>query len=145
MYCYESSLKSSPSPISLLVPSRAIPLIHASRICLKGCVLICILTLLCLCTIDTLSVPKYLKWLVGRITSLGGRVLRDHRVGSLQEVVDRYQCDIVINCTGLGAGQLNDVRDSNMHTIRGQTVLVDAPHIKKQYYRDGKDDTMVDQ
>lgn len=82
---------------------------------------------------------------MGRITSLGGRVLRDHRVGSLQEVVDRYQCDIVINCTGLGAGQLNDVRDSNMHTIRGQTVLVDAPHIKKQYYRDGKDDTMVHQ
>ncbi|KAI7884234.1 FAD dependent oxidoreductase [Lichtheimia hyalospora FSU 10163] len=87
----------------------------------------------------TLSVPKYLKWLVGQITTLGGRVLRDHRVGSLQEVVDRYQCDIVINCTGLGAGQLNDVRDSNMHTIRGQTVLVDAPHIKKQYYRDAGD------
>ncbi|KAI9317392.1 hypothetical protein BX666DRAFT_2120963 [Dichotomocladium elegans] len=85
----------------------------------------------------TLSVPAYLKWLVGQITELGGRVLRENRVDSIQQVVENYpNADLVINCTGFGASKLIDVRDTNLYTLRGQTVLVDAPHIRRQYYRD---------
>ncbi|KAG2228243.1 hypothetical protein INT45_011035 [Circinella minor] len=87
----------------------------------------------------TLSVPKYLKWLVEQVTKLGGKVQRVHAIDSLQEVIESSQCDILINCTALGAAKLSDVRDSNMYTVRGQTVLVEAPHIRQQIYRDGKD------
>lgn len=87
--------------------------------------------------IDTLSVPKYLEWLVSLVTQLGGRVLRCHPVKSLQQVMDTYDCDILINSTGNGAKYLEDVQDTNMYTVRGQTVLVQAPHVKCQYYREG--------
>ncbi|KAI9276930.1 hypothetical protein BDA99DRAFT_494448 [Phascolomyces articulosus] len=87
----------------------------------------------------TLSVPKYLKWLVEQVTQLGGKVQRVEAVDSLQQVIDATQCDILINCTAMGAAKLVDVRDSNMYTVRGQTILVEAPHIRQQIYRDGSD------
>ena len=88
--------------------------------------------------IDTLSVPKYLDWLVEQVIKLGGKVQRIHAVDSLQQVIESSQCDILVNCTALGAAKLSDVRDSNMYTVRGQTILVEAPHIRQQIYRDGK-------
>lgn len=94
-------------------------------------------SLLLICGSDTLSVPKYLDWLVKQVEQLGGSVQREQPVTSLQEVIDKYKCDVLINCTGNGAAHLTDVRDTNMYTIRGQTILVRAPHIKKQMYRDG--------
>lgn len=51
--------------------------------------------------------------------------------------MDTYDCDILINSTGSGAKYLEDVQDTNMYTLRGQTVLVRAPHVKRQYYREG--------
>jgi glycine/D-amino acid oxidase-like deaminating enzyme len=37
----------------------------------------------------------------------------------------------VINATGLGARTLLGVEDSLVHPVRGQTVLVKAPHVRK--------------
>ena len=34
------------------------------------------------------------------------------------------QADLVVNCTGLGAGKLGGVEDKEMVPVRGQTVLV---------------------
>lgn len=89
--------------------------------------------------LDVLSVPLYLDWLVRQITQRGGKVLRDRPYESLQDAIDAYRCDILINCSGNGAKTLTDVRDTNMYTVRGQTVLVEAPHIMTQYYRDGEE------
>ncbi|KAI7899611.1 uncharacterized protein BX663DRAFT_520711 [Cokeromyces recurvatus] len=87
----------------------------------------------------TANVPKYLKWLVKTLKGLGGRIERK-AFNSIQEVIEEYkEFDIIINCTGLGSYHLKDVRDHTMFPIRGQTVLVRAPHVKTQYYIDGYD------
>lgn len=50
---------------------------------------------------------------------------------SIQEVIEEYKdADIVVNCTGLGSYYLEDVKDTSLYPIRGQTILVRAPHIK---------------
>ncbi|KAL0077488.1 hypothetical protein J3Q64DRAFT_1767933 [Phycomyces blakesleeanus] len=85
----------------------------------------------------TTSVPTYLAWLVRTLESLGGRLERGS-FESLQEVMEKYKdADTLINCTAMGARDLKDVLDDNMYTLRGQTVLVRAPHVKQQFYRDG--------
>ncbi|KAG1140651.1 hypothetical protein G6F37_006417 [Rhizopus arrhizus] len=84
----------------------------------------------------TANVPKYLKWLLETFKSLGGRIER-RSVESIEQVIRQYQkADIVINCTGLGSSKLKDVEDTTLCPVRGQTVLVHAPHIKTQYYDD---------
>ncbi|KAI9487599.1 MAG: FAD dependent oxidoreductase [Benjaminiella poitrasii] len=85
----------------------------------------------------TANVPKYLKWLVKSLTSLGGRIERKS-FDSIQQVYEEFNdADIIVNCTGLGSYHLKDVQDHTMYPIRGQTVLVHAPHVKTQYYIDG--------
>lgn len=82
----------------------------------------------------TANVPKYLKWLLETFKSLGGRIERQS-VESIEQVIGQYQkADIVINCTGLGSSKLKDVEDTTLCPLRGQTVLVHAPHIKVRRY-----------
>ncbi|KAI8997416.1 hypothetical protein BDB01DRAFT_771046 [Pilobolus umbonatus] len=85
----------------------------------------------------TLDTPRYLKWLVNTLYRLGGSMERDS-FESIQEVIEKYSADIVINCTAMGSRHLKDVLDMNMYSLRGQTVLVNAPHIRTQHYIDGK-------
>ncbi|KAG0167211.1 hypothetical protein DFQ30_006275 [Apophysomyces sp. BC1015] len=86
----------------------------------------------------TASVPQYLAWLISQLTKLGGR-LEQGEFKSLSELIDKYHnATIVVNCSGLGSSRLTDVKDTTMYPIRGQTVLVHAPHVKKQLYRTGK-------
>ncbi|KAI9342115.1 FAD dependent oxidoreductase [Pilaira anomala] len=85
----------------------------------------------------TTNVPVYLKYLVKTLESLGGKLERQS-FESIQEAIEQYtDIDTVINCTGLGSYYLKDVQDHTMYPIRGQTVLVRAPHIKTQHYIDG--------
>ncbi|OBZ88392.1 D-amino-acid oxidase [Choanephora cucurbitarum] len=85
----------------------------------------------------TANVPKYLKWLVKTLKNLGGHLER-RSFKSIQQVIDEYEdAEIVVNCTGLGSRFLEDVKDHNMYPVRGQTVLIRAPHIKTQRYIDG--------
>lgn len=88
----------------------------------------------------TISVPLYTKWLVSELTSPKPALLDASRAGppvdirrcstlrSLSAVHSLVpNCDLVVNATGLGAGDLADVRDPNVYPIRGQTVLVSVP------------------
>ncbi|ORZ02823.1 hypothetical protein BCR43DRAFT_520075 [Syncephalastrum racemosum] len=86
----------------------------------------------------SLTAPRYLDWLVGQVKQLGGRLERG-TFESIQDVAEKYQAETVINCTGLGSRVLADVRDETLHPVRGQTVLIRAPHIKTQMYREGPD------
>ncbi|KAI9320393.1 hypothetical protein BX666DRAFT_1851580, partial [Dichotomocladium elegans] len=91
----------------------------------------------CLPYIVTTHAPRYLEWLVKSSRALGISLERGE-FSSISQVARRYpQADVIVNCTGLGARRLADVRDSTVHAVRGQTVLVRAPHQKTQLYREG--------
>jgi glycine/D-amino acid oxidase-like deaminating enzyme len=84
----------------------------------------------------TANVPVYLNFLVKTLIALGGR-LEQQSFDSLQSVMDQYQdADTLINCTGMGSYYLKDVQDHTLYPVRGQTVIVRAPHIKHQLYKD---------
>lgn len=84
-----------------------------------------------------LNVPRYLQWLVKRLSEphkdLPGppvRFLRGY-VPSLKAAAELVPgASLVINASGLGAKNLEDVRDDKMYPIRGQTVLVYAPRFR---------------
>jgi hypothetical protein len=69
--------------------------------------------------------PHYLEWLGAQCAALDV-VLRRATLKSLKEAV-RPDTAAVINATGLGAGELEDVRDELVEPIRGQIVVVRAP------------------
>jgi D-amino-acid oxidase len=73
-------------------------------------------------TVPTVEMRPYLDWLVQRITSDGGVLLR-RRVERLADVADL--ATIVVNATGLAAREL--AGDSNVYPARGQIVLVSNP------------------
>lgn len=68
------------------------------------------------------EMPRYLPWLEARVRTLGGQVTR-RQLRSLDEVGDGT--DVVINCAGLGAGELVD--DPSVYPVRGQVVRVGNP------------------
>ncbi|KAG2200068.1 hypothetical protein INT47_007713 [Mucor saturninus] len=75
--------------------------------------------------------PVYLKWLQNQFTQLGGTIVKRSlsHIDDLFDVVKSSHA-AVINCTGLGARFLGGVQDEAVTPTRGQTVVVDAPHIK---------------
>ncbi|CAI9742473.1 D-amino-acid oxidase-like [Octopus vulgaris] len=79
----------------------------------------------------------YLKWLMGRFISLGGKV-KSKKLESLSEVMADF--DIVVNCCGLGNYHL--INDRQMTPIRGQVIRVNAPWIKHFYVASGADKTV---
>lgn len=72
---------------------------------------------------------KFMPWLMRKFRERGGTVER-RTVGSLEEFAGAY--DIVMNCTGLRAGEL--VKDSSIFPIKGQMVQIKAPWIKTFVY-----------
>ena len=64
----------------------------------------------------------YLAYLMRRFTEAGGEIVQ-REVTTLQEAGD--ECDIVANCTGLGAHKL--LGDNEMYPVRGQIVRVSPP------------------
>lgn len=68
------------------------------------------------------EMPVYLPWLEARVRDLGG-VFTRRRLRAVDDVAD--ECDVVVNCSGLGARDL--VPDPAMHPVRGQVVRVANP------------------
>jgi predicted SpoU family rRNA methylase len=67
------------------------------------------------------------------VRSLGGKLERKS-FDSIQQIIEEYtDADIIVNCTALGSYSLKDVKDTTMYPVRGQTVVVRAPHIKVIY------------
>ncbi|KAJ2512752.1 hypothetical protein H4217_006709 [Coemansia sp. RSA 1939] len=98
----------------------------------------------------TFNVPKYLVYLINRLTALGVRIV-ERRINNIGEAVeygnnlgnnvqDINTTDnvIVVNCTGLGSLTLGGVTDKNMYPVRGQTIVVRAPGAKRTISRTGK-------
>ncbi|OQR90756.1 D-aspartate oxidase [Achlya hypogyna] len=76
------------------------------------------------CAYTTLMVHpgKLLPWMRVHIERLGGRFEQRH-VASL----DDLQCDVIVNCTGMGAKTL--VGDTSVYPVRGQTIKVTNPAV----------------
>lgn len=76
-------------------------------------------------TVPLAEMPPYLAWLVERIHGLGGDFTH-RRIASLHEFADA--CDVVVNCSGLGAREL--VGDQSVYPVRGQVVRVSNPGLR---------------
>ena len=66
------------------------------------------------------EMPVYLEWLTARMYAHGGR-LTQAEVRSLEDVA--RECDLVVNCAGLGARELAD--DATLVPVRGQVLRVE--------------------
>lgn len=87
-------------------------------------------------TID-IHVQHYLPWLRARFEQLGG-VVRQARLKSVHQAVELVEAhpggkvQKVVVCPGLGARDLEEVKDQGMVPIRGQVVRTSAPHCDAQ-------------
>ncbi|CAN7190837.1 FAD-dependent oxidoreductase [Mycolicibacterium frederiksbergense] len=81
------------------------------------------------------EMPRYLPWLDARFRNLGGRVVL-RALRSLNEVGDG--ADVVINCAGLGAGELVD--DPSVYPVRGQILRVSNPGLTMSVRDEGHPD-----
>ncbi|XP_067883409.1 D-aspartate oxidase [Heterodontus francisci] len=75
-------------------------------------------TLLCECT-------SYLPWLEKRLKNAGGQ-FQAGKITDFWELDGKY--DIIVNCSGIGAGALTG--DTKIYPIRGQVQKVHAPWLK---------------
>jgi D-amino-acid oxidase len=78
------------------------------------------------------DMPRYLAWLVGRVTELGGAI--EQRIVTDLAAVDP-DAEYVINCSGLGAALL--ASDETMEPVWGQHVVVQAPEVQEFAFEGG--------
>ena len=78
------------------------------------------------------DMPRYLTWLTGRVTALGGTI--EQRVVSDLAAVDPA-AEYVINCSGLGATLL--AGDDTVAPVWGQHVVVYAPDVDEFAFEGG--------
>ncbi|OWF52556.1 D-aspartate oxidase [Mizuhopecten yessoensis] len=77
------------------------------------------------------NMRKYLFWLMKQFTDNGGKVEK-RTIESLSELYG--QCDIVVNCSGLGSQQL--CGDKIIYPLNGQVIRVEAPWVKDWVFTD---------
>ncbi|CAG8440213.1 1524_t:CDS:10 [Acaulospora morrowiae] len=75
----------------------------------------------------------YLNHLLDTFTSLGGTT-QHASVSHINECIES-DTDIIINCTGIHSRTLGGVEDPNVYAVRGQTVIVQSPHINYAFLR----------
>ena len=81
--------------------------------------------------LHSIDTPAYLGYLAERFERQGGRIVRA-KLDSLSQAASYAvtRPDLIVNCTGLGALTLGDVKDEAVFPIRGQLCIVRAPWIK---------------
>ena len=77
--------------------------------------------------------PIYLQNLQDQFMAAGGTI-ETRTVQSLATVAD--EAKLLVNCSGVGARDL--AHDEAVYPIRGQTMLIDAPHIGEGYMDDSE-------
>ncbi|KAJ2557929.1 hypothetical protein EV175_001053 [Coemansia sp. RSA 1933] len=87
----------------------------------------------------TINVPLYLAYMMNLFITNGGSFVQ-RRISHISEAADVCKegtGPFIINCTGLGSLSIGGVEDKNMYPIRGQTLLVRAPNVKRTITRKG--------
>ncbi|KAI9332892.1 D-amino-acid oxidase [Zopfochytrium polystomum] len=84
-------------------------------------------------TFETVTVnsPKYVAWLLAQCRARGMHVVHKDLKHIDEAATVAKKTDILINCSGFGARTLGGVMDDKVYPIRGQTVLVRAPQVKR--------------
>ncbi|MFJ4279241.1 FAD-dependent oxidoreductase [Streptomyces massasporeus] len=77
------------------------------------------------------DMPRYLRYLVDRLTEAGGRV-REHHYDSLDDALP--EAPVVVNCSGSDARFL--AADAEVEAVRGQLVVVENPGIHRFFCDD---------
>lgn len=85
-------------------------------------------------TAPVVDMPVYLRWLSGRLASLGGTVTR-MSLAALPETDD-----VVVNCAGIGSRRL--AGDLEVRPVRGQVVILDGISLDR-WWLDGSGPTYV--
>ncbi|HWP81719.1 MAG TPA: FAD-dependent oxidoreductase [Bacteroidota bacterium] len=73
-----------------------------------------------------IETPVYMQWLMNRFQGLGGTI-QQRSVSSIADLLHEHP--LLVNCAGIGAREL--VHDKSLYPIRGQTVIVSAPHVRR--------------
>jgi glycine/D-amino acid oxidase-like deaminating enzyme len=84
-------------------------------------------------TTVTIDTPVYLSYLLARLLSRGGSIVRasiQHISQVIEGAFTSARPDAVVVCAGLGARSLGGLEDKDVFPIRGQTVLLRAPWVK---------------
>ncbi|GAA0650744.1 FAD-dependent oxidoreductase [Kutzneria viridogrisea] len=76
------------------------------------------------CRVPLIDMPRYLRYLTGRLRSAGG-TLEIRSVARLLDLVDL--APVLVNCAGAGARRL--VPDLALQAVRGQSVVVTNPGV----------------
>ena len=79
-----------------------------------------------------INVPVYLAYLEKKFIESGGEIVLEE-VRHIEDLV-KY-AHIVVNCSGIGARSL--VEDPDVHPIKGQTIIVQAPQVKRTVLGNG--------
>ncbi|KAK3080220.1 hypothetical protein LTS18_002813 [Coniosporium uncinatum] len=84
-----------------------------------------------------LNTQTYLPWLLHRCLSLNIHFIRRGYPSLARLSADFPRASVIINCSGLGALTLADVRDTSVYPVRGQTVLLAEPRtpLQRMYFR----------
>ncbi|OMJ10912.1 D-amino-acid oxidase [Smittium culicis] len=83
--------------------------------------------------------PLYCAYLHSEFIKSGGQFVKSKlsKLGDCETIVSKLnlgsskRIHAIINCTALGSKHLADIKDNNMHPVRGQVVIVYAPQIKR--------------
>ncbi|KAJ7731139.1 D-amino-acid oxidase [Mycena maculata] len=107
-----------------------------------------------------IDVPRYLPYLMNRFLSGGGRAFRVTlpSLSALLSAKDRpdlvpfpptstntppsFDPVAIINCTGIGAFSMGDVKDTNVYPTRGEVLIIRAPWISHGLFYFFKDNHM---
>jgi D-amino-acid oxidase len=77
-------------------------------------------------TVPVIEMPLYLRYLTQRLES-GSGMIEQRELQSIEEAAS--ECDLVVNCAGLGSRDLVD--DQQLFPIRGQIVRVQNPGLTR--------------
>lgn len=80
-------------------------------------------------TIPLIDMPRYLDYLLARLTTAGGRLTIGPRLDSL----DLVPSDLIVNCAGLRAADL--IGDEELIPVKGQLVVIANPGIN-EFFQD---------
>lgn len=82
--------------------------------------------------------PLLLNNLKTYLCSLGVKFERRH-LKHISQGFSSTNVKVVFNCSGLGARSLGGIEDSTVYPVRGQVVIINAPHIRQNKVRWGSD------
>lgn len=74
--------------------------------------------------------PHFIQFLKNYLQSMGTTFIR-RRLDNIEQGFLSENTQVVFNCTGIGARSIGGVADPKVYPIRGQVVVIRAPHVRE--------------